>query len=310
MGYAFISYDNTDREFTIRLAEDLQAAGCAVWIDKWNVVGRDPFWDEIQVGIENCTHFVFVITPHSLDRNSGAFTELLHAASLKPRPTIVPVMPIATPFKALPLVISPGQYQIHDFTRGPYPDMLRRVIAALSPDARPKIAAFIKSMEAEQGGKGKGVHKPRRTVLDDSLTWIFASRRRFSALFALFLGALLVLALLISSKAPVPSIAFAPSATNSPRAEPTVLANAIPTSTLSPMVVASVRADVFLRAGPGMSYRVIGTSRTGAQLPVMGRTREGWLLVKVESGALAWVWIDFVDLQPPNALLPTITVTP
>ncbi|MCC7209733.1 MAG: toll/interleukin-1 receptor domain-containing protein [Anaerolineae bacterium] len=135
MGHAFVSYSSKDRDFVLNLAGDLKAAGCDLWLDRWNIVGRDPFWDEIQAGIEGCSHFIFVISPDSIDRHSGALTELLHAASLQPPPIIVPVMARETPYQKLPIVVSPGKYQIHDFTRQPYEDCVERVTRTLQTNA-------------------------------------------------------------------------------------------------------------------------------------------------------------------------------
>src|SRR5438128_11658425 len=115
MDYVFISYSSEDRPFVIQLAESLQAKGQEVWLDQWKVTGRQPYWDEIQTGIEGCSHFIFVISPDSIARDSGARKELYHAANLKPAPVIVPVMARETPRQSLPIVISPGELQIHDF---------------------------------------------------------------------------------------------------------------------------------------------------------------------------------------------------
>jgi len=300
MGYAFISYDNHDRDFALRLAQDLEDAGCDVWLDKWNIVGRDPFWDEIQVGIEKCSDFIFVVSPHSVDRNSGAYTELLHVASLKPKPTIVPVMAIKTPFTSLPLVMSPGRYQIQDFTRAPYSDMLRRVVAAISPAARFPLH-HLEMME--QSGK-----HPRS--LDDSLRWLVASRERLSlvVIFLLVIG--LIGAFFLSNSRTVSGERA--TSTLPVFGQMTSIPTISATSTLTPLVsvTASIRSDVFLRAGPGMTYRVMGVIRTGEQVSVIGRTREGWLLIQWTENTLAWLWSDFVDLQPAGAALPALTITP
>lgn len=147
MGYAFISYSSTDREFVLRMAEDLQRLGCELWLDRWNIIGRDPYWDEIQTGIEGSTHFLFVISPDSIDRTSGAYTELLHAASLRPAPIIVPVMARETPYGKLPIVVSPGKYQIHDFAHQPYDQTVVRVANTLKSnlEATAPIERYVRS---------------------------------------------------------------------------------------------------------------------------------------------------------------------
>ena len=115
MSNVFISYSSTDRPFVLQLAEDLQRAGHSVWLDQWKITGRHPYWDEIQLGLEYCSHFIFVISPEAIDKESGARRELYHIGSLKPIPVIIPVMARETPYSKLPMLISPCQYQIHDF---------------------------------------------------------------------------------------------------------------------------------------------------------------------------------------------------
>ncbi len=131
MANVFISYSSSDRPFALQLANDLQQAGHSVWIDQWRITGRTEYWDEIQAGIEFSTHFVFVISPESIDRASGARRELYHAANLKPIPVIVPIMVRETLLKQLPMLISPGMYQIHNFVHKPYQAALSDVKGAL-----------------------------------------------------------------------------------------------------------------------------------------------------------------------------------
>src|SRR5690242_7940857 len=113
MTLLFVSYSSKDRPFALRLAESLRKSGYDVWIDRWNITGREPYWDEIQHGIESATHFLFVISPESIASDSGARRELYHAGGLKPTPVIIPILVKATPFEDFPILISPGQYQIH-----------------------------------------------------------------------------------------------------------------------------------------------------------------------------------------------------
>jgi hypothetical protein len=135
MGYIFVSYSSKDRDFATQLAQDLNQAGYETWLDQGKITGREPYWDEIQGGVEGCSHFLFIISPDSILRDSGARKELYHAASLKPSPLIIPVMARATPYDKLPILISPGELQIHDFVGRPYDVMLQHVLTALAADA-------------------------------------------------------------------------------------------------------------------------------------------------------------------------------
>jgi hypothetical protein len=127
----FISYSSKDRGFVLQLADHLGKCGYEVWLDINRVTGRKPYWNEIQEGVENSSYFVFVISPDSIAEDSGALTELYHAAGLKPTPRIIPILARMVEFKGLPILISPGRYQIHDFTKYEFDEVLSKVLAAL-----------------------------------------------------------------------------------------------------------------------------------------------------------------------------------
>src|SRR5258708_6384889 len=131
MSHIFISYSSKDRPIALRLAESLRNAGREVWLDRWRITGREPYWDEIQEGIETCSHFLFLISPTSIDTYSGARKELYHAGGLKKPPIIIPAMVKFTPFDKLPILISPGTYQIHDFATQPFDKALEQVQTAI-----------------------------------------------------------------------------------------------------------------------------------------------------------------------------------
>lgn len=132
MPTVFISYSSTDRPFVLKLAQDLKDRGFEVWLDVWSITGREPYWYEIQAGIENTDYFLFVITPKSIERGSGAIKEAFHADSLESPPDFVVTMAEDTSMRALPMVLSPGVHQIHNFVALGYAEALRRVLAALN----------------------------------------------------------------------------------------------------------------------------------------------------------------------------------
>jgi len=142
MGSVFISYRSTDRAFVLHLAEALKQNGQDVWLDQWRITGRDPYWDEIQHGIETSRYFIFVISPDSVSKatNNGARKELYHAAGLPNGPIIVPVIARETPYTDLPIVITPGMYQIHDFVHVPFDRELLNVLTVLNADSTAKTA--------------------------------------------------------------------------------------------------------------------------------------------------------------------------
>ncbi|PJF30836.1 MAG: hypothetical protein CUN51_06530 [Candidatus Thermofonsia Clade 1 bacterium] len=134
MARVFLSYNSQDRPFILMLAEHLLRAEHDVWLDIWHISGHMPYWEEIKAGIEQCTHFIFAISPESIKVNSGSRIELDHAAGLPPesRPIIVPILVRKTDLNSLPITISPGRLHIHDFVHKPHQAMISSVLHALA----------------------------------------------------------------------------------------------------------------------------------------------------------------------------------
>src|SRR5689334_10319683 len=99
----FVSYRSVDRLFVDKLADALQSRGYDIWLDSRRITGHEPYWDEIQTAIEQCTVFIFVISPASLEKTSKAITELQHAASLPQPPVFIPVMAEKVDVRKLPI---------------------------------------------------------------------------------------------------------------------------------------------------------------------------------------------------------------
>lgn len=66
MDQVFISYSRKDIKFVKRLAEDLNAAGFAVWYDLSGLDGGTTWGSEIQRAIENSQFFLVVLSPNSI----------------------------------------------------------------------------------------------------------------------------------------------------------------------------------------------------------------------------------------------------
>jgi formylglycine-generating enzyme required for sulfatase activity len=133
----FISYSSKDRSFVLQLANDLKVQGFTIWLDVWNIKGRQPYWQEIEAGVESCTHCLFVISPDSIEPGCGARDELAHAKHKKKK--LVVLMARAVDYNSLPIEITPGRYQIHDFTRLTYAEGLHRVTDALVDIPTPPV---------------------------------------------------------------------------------------------------------------------------------------------------------------------------
>ena len=155
MASIFVSYKSIDRDFVIRLANDLQNHDHEIWLDIWKITGTQPYWDEIKQGIDKCSHFIFVISPESIDPISGSKLELEHAAGQPQlRKTVIPIMLRPVAYESLPILISPGRLQIHDFTKLSYDQLLKNVLTALgetvNPLAHPKTEKQVQQTISPQ----------------------------------------------------------------------------------------------------------------------------------------------------------------
>jgi hypothetical protein len=136
MGTIFVSYSSKDIDFVESLATKLRDSGYSIWYDKWNIMGQSSFfWDEIQEGIDKCTHFLFILSPHSLNPYGGALKELYYATGLNPPPQVIltVALPETIDYQKLPMIISANRYQIYDFTKALYSDIFIKLCVALEP---------------------------------------------------------------------------------------------------------------------------------------------------------------------------------
>ena len=62
----FISYSRKNRDFVVKLTDELKAAGHDVWVDLENIPRGVSFHDEIYAGIKNAHTFLFVTSAHAL----------------------------------------------------------------------------------------------------------------------------------------------------------------------------------------------------------------------------------------------------
>lgn len=62
----FLSYTWDDSELARQIAESLMANGIDTWWDKWCISAGDSFRQKIDEGLDDCTHFLVLLTPNSL----------------------------------------------------------------------------------------------------------------------------------------------------------------------------------------------------------------------------------------------------
>jgi uncharacterized protein YraI/tetratricopeptide (TPR) repeat protein len=116
-----------------------------------------------------------------------------------------------------------------------------------------------------------------------------------------------------ASSTPVPpTTTWTPSLTaTAPSPTPMATATqATPTATATPRLVGRVQRAVNLRVGPGTAFNPpITTLVPDTEVEILGRTREGWLNVRV-GGQEGWVSPGFVELGVVEWLIPIAPVTP
>lgn len=64
---AFLCHSSKDKELAHRLANDLQAQGIDTFFDAWEIGPGDSLRQKIDAGLTNCTHFIALLTPNSID---------------------------------------------------------------------------------------------------------------------------------------------------------------------------------------------------------------------------------------------------
>jgi hypothetical protein len=64
----FLSYGNRDRDLAEAIAHSLQGKGIDTWWAEWEIGPGDSIRRKIDAGLGQCTHFVVLLTPNSIDR--------------------------------------------------------------------------------------------------------------------------------------------------------------------------------------------------------------------------------------------------
>lgn len=64
----YLAHSFGDGELASKIAAGLNAAGIEVWYAKWEINSGDSIKRKMEEGLENCTHFIVLLTPDSLKR--------------------------------------------------------------------------------------------------------------------------------------------------------------------------------------------------------------------------------------------------
>jgi hypothetical protein len=102
---SFISHSSVDKELAERIARDLIRQGIDAWFSKWEIMPGDSLRRKIDHGISEATHFIVLLTQHSL-KSEWVQTELDAAMvrKIENECRLLPVL-IDIPFEAVPLTL-------------------------------------------------------------------------------------------------------------------------------------------------------------------------------------------------------------
>lgn len=165
---AFISHSSADKEIAEQLSRDLIKQGIDAWFSKWEIMPGDSLRRKIEQGISEATHFIVLLTQHSL-KSEWVQTELDAAMvrKIENECRLVPVL-IGIPFEAVPLTLrgllciklddyDDGLAQLIDACYGRSqkpkmgPSQLLRIIDSLPMSANAQKIAMILNDKSKTG---------------------------------------------------------------------------------------------------------------------------------------------------------------
>ena len=115
--HTFISYSRTNKEFALKLARELKAAGFPVWLDQLDIPTGTRWDDEIEKALRECRIFMVILTPASI-ASDNAKDEIGYAIDHGKR-----ILPVLLEDCEIPLRLRRFQYV--DFTRMNYTEGVR-----------------------------------------------------------------------------------------------------------------------------------------------------------------------------------------
>lgn len=80
--HPFISYAREDAVVATRIYRDLQAAGIDPWLDRFELRGGEDWQAAITKAIQNCSHFLALLSTHSVNKRGFVQKELRSALSI------------------------------------------------------------------------------------------------------------------------------------------------------------------------------------------------------------------------------------
>jgi hypothetical protein len=115
--HTFISYSRINKEFALKLARELKAAGFPIWLDQLDIPTGARWDDEIEKALRECGIFMVILTPASI-ASENTKDEIGYAIDHGKR-----ILPVLLEDCEIPLRLRRFQYV--DFTRMNYTEGVR-----------------------------------------------------------------------------------------------------------------------------------------------------------------------------------------
>lgn len=173
--HLFISYSRTDSELALELAEQLIEKTREVWIDRNALPPAQPWQPEVDLAIDACEGFIFIISPASIS-SVHCRRELARAEDAHKRVIPVVAHPI-NPADAPPSITKPNWIPTHDANRG---RMAERVVQAQDYDAahvRMHTGLYRRALEWSDNDRNAALLL-RGDALETAEEWLLHARAK------------------------------------------------------------------------------------------------------------------------------------
>jgi N-acetylmuramoyl-L-alanine amidase len=148
----FISYAHEDTEIATRLYEDLRRLGAEPWLDKIDLIGGQDWQEAIRRAVQECSHFLALLSSHSVNKRGFVQKELRQAIS------VLEEFPPGEIF-IIPVRLEAAQ-PTHEALR-----KLHWVDLFPSYDAGLRQLARSMGLADPSGGESGGKHRPRASLI-------------------------------------------------------------------------------------------------------------------------------------------------
>jgi hypothetical protein len=120
---AFFSYARADREFALRLANDLRLSGALVWIDQLDIRAGERWDSAVEYAVRNCSRMIVVLSPAAV-ASHNVMDEVSYA--LDANKIVIPLL-----YRDCMVPLRLNRIQYIDF-RGDYSAGVKTVLSALT----------------------------------------------------------------------------------------------------------------------------------------------------------------------------------